>query len=123
MFQVLDSHRNRTYADGSAAALYGQVPPLVNASRGPGAWQSYDVVFLAPHWEGQERISPAYLTVIHNGVLVHHHQALLGPTGHRALSSYDSPHPPTGPLKLQDHADLVRYRNIWIRPIGAYDQP
>ena len=120
--QVLDSHRNRTYADGSAAALYGQVPPLVNASREPGAWQTYDVVFLAPHWEGQELISPAYLTIIHNGVLVHHHQALLGPTGHRVLSSYDSPHPSTGPLKLQDHGDPVRYRNIWIRPIGAYDQ-
>ncbi len=120
--QVLDSYRNRTYADGSAAAIYGQFPPLVNAAREPGAWQAYDVVFLAPRWEGQERVSPAYLTIIHNGVVVHHHQALLGPTGHRVLASYDTPHPPTGPLKLQDHGDLVRYRNIWIRPIGAYDQ-
>ncbi len=120
--QVLDSYRNRTYADGSAAAIYGQVPPLVNAAREPGAWQAFDVVFLAPRWTGQERVSPAYLTVIHNGVVVHHHQALLGPTGHRVLASYDSPHPPTGPLKLQDHGNQVRYRNIWIRPIGAYDQ-
>ena len=120
--QVLDSYRNRTYADGSTAALYGQFPPLVNAAREPGAWQTYDVVFLAPCWEGPELISPAHMTVIHNGVVVHHHRALLGPTGHRVLASYDGTHPSTGPLKLQDHGDLVRYRNIWIRPLGAHDQ-
>ena len=114
--QVLDSYRNVTYADGQAAAIYGQKPPDVNACRPPGEWQTYDIVFRAPRFDGDRLVSPAYVTVLHNGVLVHDHVALLGPTRHRALPSY-SPHPPKGPIKLQDHGNPVRYRNVWVRPL------
>ena len=118
--QVLDGYDNLTYADGLTGAIYGQYPPLVNACRKPGEWQAYDILFVAPRFQGDTLVSPAYLTVFHNGVVLHHHQASHGPTGHKNLSSYDEPHG-TGPLKLQDHGDLVRYRNIWIREIGVYD--
>ena len=120
--QVLDGYENRTYADGITAAIYAQYPPLVNACRKPGEWQTYDIFFVAPRFEGQKLLSPAYITVVHNGVLVHHHQEAVGPTGHKNLASYDTPHGPEGPLRLQDHRNPVRYRNIWIRPIGDYDQ-
>jgi hypothetical protein len=120
--QVLDSYDNITYADGHTSAIYGQYPPLVNASRKPGEWQCYDIIFVAPRFEGSALLSPAYATVFHNGILVHHCQELMGPTGHKTLSSYDEPHGPTGPIMLQDHGDLVRFRNIWVRPIGEYDQ-
>jgi len=116
--QVLDSFQNITYPDGQAAAIYGQFPPLVNASRRPGEWQSYDIVFTAPRFKGQQVETPAYVTVLHNGIVVHDHTAILGTTGHRVLGAY-SPHPPTAPLMLQDHAHPVRYRNIWIRTLGA----
>jgi len=112
--QVLDGYNNITYADGITAAIYGQYPPLVNACRKPGEWQAYDIIFIGPRFDGDELIQPAYATIMHNGVLVHHHQAILGPTGHRSLSSYSQPHPPEAPLRLQDHGGLVRYRNIWI---------
>ena len=120
--QVLDGYQNPTYADGITASIYGQYPPLVNACRAPGQWQTYDAVFIAPRFEGAKLISPASLTLFHNGILVHHRQDALGPTGHRSLSNYADPHPSTGPLKLQDHGDLVRYRNIWYRPLTGYDQ-
>jgi len=119
--QVLDSYNNRTYADGHAGAIYGQYPPLVNASRKPGEWQTYDIFFVAPRFEGDKLINPAYVTVVHNGVLIHHHQAIMGPTGHRILASYDVPHGPEGPLMLQDHRNPVRFRNIWIRSLVGYD--
>jgi len=112
--QVLDSFENPTYPDGQCAALYGQVPPLVNACRKPGEWQTYDVVFTAPRFEGEMLASPASMTVFHNGVLVHDHDPILGATVHRALATY-SPHGPAAPLRLQDHGDPVRYRNVWIR--------
>jgi hypothetical protein len=118
--QVLDSYENPTYADGHTAAIYGQYPPLVNAARGPGQWQTYDIFFVAPRFDGEALVSPAYATVIHNGILIHHHQALMGPTGHKTLSSYAEPHGAEGPIMLQDHGDLVRFRNIWVRPIGSY---
>jgi len=120
--QVLDSYDNLTYADGQAAALYGQYPPLVNACRKPGQWQTFDIFFTASRFEGERLASPAYVTIIHNGLLVHHHQAFLGPTGHKILPAYDAPHAPQGPIRLQDHGDAVRYRNIWVRRIEDYDQ-
>ena len=112
--QVLDSYQNVTYADGQAAALYGQQPPLVNACRPPGEWQSYDIVFRAPRFERAEVVSPAVVTVFHNGVLVQHARALIGATRHAAVATYAA-HEPQLPLVLQDHGDPVRYRNIWIR--------
>ena len=120
--QVLDSYDNITYADGHAGAIYGQYPPMVNASRGPGEWQMYDIFFVAPRYDGGNLLSPAYVTVVHNGVLIHHHQEMQGPTGHKTVASYDTPHGPKGPIMLQDHGDLVRFRNIWVRPIEGYDQ-
>lgn len=114
--QVLDSYQNRTYADGSCASIYGQHPPLVNASRPPGEWQTYDAVFLAPRFKDGKLESPAYLTVFHNGVLVQNHSEILGESGHRILAKY-SPHAPKGPIKLQDHGNTTRYRNIWIRSL------
>jgi len=120
--QVLDSYNNPTYADGQAGAIYGQWPPLVNATRPPGEWQAYDIIFEAPRFEGAKMLRPAYFTVILNGVLLHNHQPSLGPMVYRQLAHY-TPHPAEMPLLLQDHNTPVRYRNIWIRKIGAYDQP
>jgi hypothetical protein len=121
--QVLDSYDNLTYADGQAAAIYGQYPPLVNASRKPGEWQAYDIVFTAPRFKDDGSVeSPAYATVLHNGVLVHNHTALLGPMSFRALPHY-RPHGPKGPILLQDHGNPVRFRNIWVRPVEGYDRP
>jgi 3-keto-disaccharide hydrolase len=118
--QVLDCYDNPTYADGTTAAVYGQYPPLVNACRPPGEWQTYDIIWEAPRFEGERLVRPAYVTVIHNGVVVHNHAELLGGTSHRQSPSY-KPHPPTGPLRLQDHGNPVRFRNIWYRPLKEYD--
>jgi len=116
--QVLDSYENKTYADGSAAAIYGQYPPLVNASLPPGQWQTYDIIYIAPRFDpGGKLVSPAYLTVFHNGVLVQYHVPLTGPTGWLERRAYD-PHPEKLPISLQDHGNPVRYRNIWVRELG-----
>ena len=120
--QVLDSFDNLTYADGQAGAIYNQRPPLVNASRRPGEWQTYDIVFEAPRFQGDKLVKPAHFTVFHNGVVVHNRQEVLGPMAHRRLPAYQ-PHPPEEPLMLQNHGDLVRFRNIWIRRLTGYDQP
>ncbi|MFI5385159.1 MAG: DUF1080 domain-containing protein [Fimbriimonadales bacterium] len=122
--QVLDSYRHSTYADGQAGALYGQWPPLVNPMRKPGEWQTYDVVFQAPRFDGDRLVEPAYVTLFFNGVLVHNHQKLNGPTGHRSVPPYtrqDS----EDRLGLQDHGSSppLRYRNIWVRKLAGYDQP
>lgn len=115
--QVLDSHENATYADGQAAAIYGQYPPLVNASRPPGEWQSYDIVFRRPRFnERGELVEPARITVLHNGVLVHDAVTLTGPTAHRRRPPY-SAHAERLAISLQDHASPVRFRNIWIRDL------
>lgn len=115
--QVLDSWHNDTYPDGQAAAIYGQYPPLVNASRPPGQWQSYDIIFHAPTFDagGSVRDS-ARMTVFHNGVLVQDNRKLLGWTVHGRRATYQ-PHPDRLPLLLQDHGNKVRYRNIWIREL------
>lgn len=120
--QVLDNYQNPTYADGTACAIYGQYPPLVNACRRPGAWQSYDIIWEGPRFDGEKLIKPARVTVLFNGIIVQHAQELQGPTQHRQLATYVA-HPAQLPLKLQDHGDLVRFRNIWYRPLTGYDQP
>lgn len=121
--QVLDSFQNPTYPDGQAGAIYGQFPPLVNASRPPGEWQSYDIVFTSPRFndDGSVRES-AHATVLHNGVVVHNHVGLLGPMRHRELTKYEA-HGPKGPIALQDHGNPVRFRNIWVRDLKGYDEP
>jgi hypothetical protein len=118
--QVLDSYENPTYADGQAGAIYGQWPPLANPVRKPGEWQSYDIVFEAPRFDGEKLVTPAYVTVFLNGVLMHNRKEIMGPTVHRALARY-APQPLEDSLVLQDHQHPVRYRNIWIRRIGKYD--
>ncbi|HEY1494615.1 MAG TPA: DUF1080 domain-containing protein [Candidatus Solibacter sp.] len=120
--QVLDSWGNVTYADGQAGSLYGQWPPLVNPIRPPGEWQSYDIVFEGPRFEGEKLVRPAYATLFFNGVLVHHRKEILGTMVHRAVAKY-SPHGNEEPLSLQDHGHKVRYRNVWIRRLQGYDQP
>jgi hypothetical protein len=120
--QVLDSFENRTYPDGQAAAMYGQYPPLVNASRPPGAWQAYDILFTAPRFTPSGALDkPAVVTVLHNGVVVHHATAFWGPTAHRLIGTY-APASARGPIGLQDHGNPVRYRNIWIRTLHGYDE-
>jgi hypothetical protein len=119
--QVLDCYQNPTYPDGTTGSIYGQYPPLVNACRAPGQWQTYDILWNAPRFDGETLVSPARVTVIHNGVVLHHGQELLGPTTHRTTAEY-SAHAPEGPLELQDHGDLVRFRNIWYRPLRNYDE-
>jgi hypothetical protein len=117
--QVLDSDRNRTYADGQAAAIYGQFPPLVNVSRAPGAWQEYDIIFHRPRFDKDgQLVSPARMTVLHNRVLVHDNVELVGATAHRSKARYTA-HLDRLPLLLQDHGTPVRYRNIWVRELPA----
>jgi len=115
--QVLDSYQNRTYADGSAGSIYGQTPPMVNASRKPGEWQSYDIVFQAPRFKNGELASPGYLTVFHNGILVQHKTEILGSTVHKKTAPYEV-HAERLPLQLQDHNNKTRFRNIWIRELN-----
>jgi hypothetical protein len=115
--QVLDSYRNVTYPDGQAGAIYGQYPPLVNASRPPGEWQTYDIIFRRPRFnERRELVEPARVTVIHNGVLIQDAVALTGPSGHRQRPPYAA-HADRLPIGLQDHESPVRFRNIWVRDL------
>jgi len=107
--QVLDSCENDTYPDGQAAAIYGQYPPLVNASRKPGEWQTYDIIYETPRLDEKHKVvKPAYYTVLHNGVLAQDHVEVPGSPVECALG-------------LQDHMNPVRYRNIWIRKLKGYD--
>ena len=115
--QVLDSYQNKTYADGEASAVYGQFPPQVNASRPPGQWQTYDIIFHAPRFDKDGKVlRPARLTVLQNGVLVQDNVELSGPTAHHDRPAY-KPTPGKLPLSLQDHGMPVRFRNIWIREL------
>lgn len=115
--QVLDSWKNRTYSNGQAASIYKQAMPLVNASRPPGEWQTYDIIYRAPKFSEDGALeSPATMTVLHNGVLVQDHVAVRGTTVYTGEPSY-TPHAARAPLRLQDHDNPVRFRNIWIRPL------
>lgn len=120
--QVLDMWDNKTYADGQAGAIYGQWPPLANPARRPGEWNTYDIVFEAPRFEGEKVVKPVIVTVIYNGVVVQNHKESMGPMVYRQVAHY-TPHAPEEPLMLQDHHNPVRYRNVWIRRLGKYDQP
>jgi hypothetical protein len=120
--QVLDSYNNPTYPDGQASALYGQYPPLVNASRKPGEWQTYDIIFEAPRFKDGKLEKPGYATVLHNGVVVHNHTEFLGAMIHKTYPKY-TPHGDKTSIGLQDHGNPVRFRNIWVRELKGYDQP
>ena len=114
--QVLDNYNNPTYPDGFAGSVYGVNPPLANALQQPGKFQVYDIVFRRPIYKDGKQLDPGYVTVFENGVLVQDHTMLEGGTGHMSRSK-PGPFPEAGPLKLQDHGNPVRYRNIWYRPL------
>ena len=125
--QVLDSFRNKTYFDGQAAAIYKQAPPLVNATKKPGEWNAYDIIWNTPRFDKAGQLTePATVTVLHNGILVQNHFELLGDTPFNRPPRYN-PHPPELPIRLQDHRNPVRFRNIWVRKIhpiqGKQTQP
>jgi hypothetical protein len=126
--QVLDSYQAKTYPDGQAGAIYGQSPPLVNACKPPGEWQTYDILFESPRWDDKgDLVKKACATVLHNGVVVQNHYEFTGCTDGisgvvpwRSLSKYSPPHSPEVFIELQEHnANPVRYRNIWIRRMGG----
>jgi hypothetical protein len=115
--QVLDSYNNKTYYHGQAGAIYKQYAPLVNVSRKPGEWQSYDIIYHGPRFDDKGALlQPGTITVLQNGVLIQDHVEIKGSTGPTGKPKY-SPHPPRLPLALQDHGNPVRYRNIWIREL------
>ncbi len=115
--QVLDSYENPTYFHGQAGSVYKQHAPLVNVTRKPGEWQTYDIIFHAPEFNEHGKLTKrATFTVLHNGVLVQDHVEVMGITVHEGPPYYEG-HPAKLPLMLQDHGDLVRYRNIWIREL------
>jgi hypothetical protein len=115
--QVLDSYKADTYADGQAGAIYGQFPPLANASRPPGEWQSYDIAFRRPRFDGSGKLTePARVTVFHNGILIQNSEEPFGPTSWLKWLPYED-QGGRGPIALQDHDHPVRYRNLWVREL------
>ena len=121
--QVLDTFENLTYPDGQCGAIYGQFPPLVNACKKPGEWQSYDIIFEAPRWDASGKLTkPASATVLHNGVLLHNRKEFLGECKHQGLPEYKSVQS-QGNIELQDHGNPMRFRNIWLRNLRDYDKP
>ncbi len=116
--QVLDSWENETYYNGMAGSIYKQYIPLVNASTAPGTWQTYDIIFIAPRFNEEDKTlkTPGYITVFHNGVLIQNHVELKGPTEYIGIPAYRY-HEPKLPLGLQDHGNPVSFRNIWIREL------
>jgi hypothetical protein len=127
--QIFDSFNEKWAPDGQCAAIYAQTPPLVNACRPPGEWQSYDIIFHSPRWDGAgQLVKPAVITVLHNGILVQNQYELTGITDGitrtvpwKTLSKYDAPHAPEVFLELQYHNNPLRFRNIWIRETGKTD--
>ncbi len=121
--QVLDSYHARTYADGQAGAIYGQYPPLVNASRGPGQWQTYDIVFRGPRFDATGQLTRrTRVTLIHNGVVVQDATELSGPTAYHNRPPYFKV-PERAPIVIQEHGTTVQYRNIWIRELAEEQEP
>lgn len=115
--QILDGYQNPTYADGAVGAIYAWKPPLVNPSRRPGEWQSYDIIFERPHFGPDGKpLRPAYITAFLNGVLVQNRQPWLGSTVWRKVAEYEA-HGDAAPIQLQDHDSPVSFRNIWVRPL------
>ena len=115
--QVLDSYQNPTYFDGQASSIYKQTPPMANAMRPPGEWNSYDIMFSTPKFRVNGTVEqPAYVTVIHNGVVTLNHFEILGSTGYTSAPTYE-PHAEKGPISIQFHNDPVRFRNIWVREL------
>jgi len=115
--QVLDSYENQTYPEGQAASVYNQRPPMVNASRKPGEWQSYDILFTTPRFDAEGKVAkPGYVTVLHNGVVVQNHTEILGFTHYDRATAY-AKHPEKGPIVLMYHGDPVRFRNMWVREL------
>lgn len=115
--QILDSYQNETYVDGQAGAIYKQSPPMVNACRPPGQWQTFDVIFHAPRFAPDGAVErPATMTVLHNGVVIQDHFQLAGQTAWHKPPAYE-PHADRLPILLQDHGDSVRFRNLWIREL------
>jgi hypothetical protein len=113
--QVLNNYENPTYADGTVGAVYGQFPPLVNAIRKPGDWNTVDILWTAPVFDGDSLVSPAVVTALLNGVVVQHAQALNGPTRYKSIFAYEAHG--KAPIRLQDHGNPVRFRNIWVREL------
>jgi Domain of Unknown Function (DUF1080) len=121
--QVLDSYQAETYADGQAGAIYGQYPPLFNASRPPGEWQTYDIAFRRPRFDKNGKVQePARVTLIHNGILIQNNEELFGSTTWLLSLPYEA-HGDRGPIQLQDHGHRVRYRNIWLRNLPERPEP
>ncbi len=121
--QISDSYTEKVYPDGSAAAIYGETPPLVNATLPPGKWQTYDIIFTAPVFEDDKLVKKATVTMFHNGLLVHHNTEIHGPCAWRKIEPYTA-HPARQPLRLQAHGNPVRFRNIWLRPLNPQpDKP
>jgi hypothetical protein len=118
--QVFESSINLIYADGEAGAIYGQYPPLVNSSRDAGQWQDYDIIFSPGHFKDGKFAIPPYITAFQNGVLIQNHTAIMGDSMNMVLPVVQD-HGPKGPIRLQDHHDLVRYRNIWVRQLKERD--
>jgi hypothetical protein len=114
--QILNSYKNRTYSNGQAGAIYKQNPPLANACRPVGEWNTYDIIYKAPRWRANgSRETPGYFTVIHNGVVIQNHTEIQGTTEY--IGAPQNKSHGNAPFKLQDHGNLVSYRNIWVRPL------
>jgi hypothetical protein len=117
--QMMDNDNNPTYADGMTGSIYGQTPPLANAVRKAGEWQTYDIIFTAPKLKDGKVVEPAYVTTFVNGVCVQNHTKIMGPTKHKNITNYDGDFPEKAPIRLQDHKNdpPVRVRNYWVRPL------
>ena len=114
--QIFDSYNEKIYPDGQTAAIYGQTPPLVNASRPPGQWESFDIIFFAPKFDGEKLVRPPRVTIFHNGLLVQHNEEIRGEVAHRQIPVFKKK-TSTGPLAFGGHGCPVRFRNIWVRPL------